>query len=621
MTISVDPGLTKKIRHCVWLVLLFLLYGCSFNNWKINKEIEMMTRHLDEITPHPVVDLPPPTSSAPTTTPPGSSNTTSQPQQRGTVPPAVGSSDQSTPASNGQTSKAASPPANGDVQTVAFIEQPGGSRTETPRPRKRLIIPPELPGADEPPLKLPEDRAEREKYLKELFPAIDPPPTLPPLAPGPEGHPMTLADLQRYAAMYNPAIKSALAAVEAAKGAVKQAGAYPNPTVFFEQDTVGTGPAGYEGFGMHQTVKTANKLKLQQASAMMDLMKAQLALRRAYTDVAYQVRGYYFAQLVAREAVKRDNALFRFSEEIYKIQLELLMTGGFAAVYEPIQLRTLVDQSRINLIQSQNVVGGSWKQLAAVIGLRDMPPTELAGRIDMPVPNYDYKTVLDKVLENHTDVRTAFKSLQQAQFNLELAKVTPIPDVDLNLLAQKDYTAPPNVIAHSLQFALPMPIWNQNKGGIKQAAELVAQAQAGVDVARNNLTITLADAFNRYQAARQVVRLSLRQVRDQIIYFRNLYARWQQQPEVIGLVDIINAQQTLATYLQQYITALGQQWQAVVDVANLLQTDDLFQTGPLQEMAPVPDLLKLLPPCRPVAPTGKPLSQQPASDRRDSHGT
>ena len=96
---------------------------------------------------------------------------------------------------------------------------------------------------------------------------------------------MTLADLQRLAATYSPAIKSAIAAVEAAKGAAKQAGAYPNPNFFFEQDTVGTGPGGYEGLGFNQVVKSGNKLKLQQAAAMMDLLNARLALRRAQIDV------------------------------------------------------------------------------------------------------------------------------------------------------------------------------------------------------------------------------------------------------------------------------------------------------------------------------------------------
>lgn len=403
---------------------------------------------------------------------------------------------------------------------------------------------------------------------------------------------MTLADLQRLAALYSPAIKSAEAAVEAAKGAAKQAGAYPNPTFFFEQDTVGTGPGGYEGFGIHQTVKTGNKLKLQQAAAVMDLLNARLALKRAYTDLAYQVRTNYFAVLVALESIKINGALYQFTNDIFRMQVDLV--GDRAAAYEALQLRALALQARFNLVQAQNQYRASWKQLAAALGLREMPPTELAGRVDMPVPVFDYNQVLARVLTNHTDVLTAFNSIEKAKFNLALARVTPIPDVDLNILAQKDYSAPPNLIVHSLQVSVPVPIWDQNLGNIKQAEGLLSQALTGPEQARNSLTNSLADAYNRYQTNLENVAISLQQVRDQLRAYRSLRARWNSD-QAVGFGDLVTSQQTLAGYIASYVSALGLQWTAVNDVANLLQTDDLFQIGPKKDMAPVPDLKQLTP--------------------------
>jgi outer membrane protein, heavy metal efflux system len=473
-------------------------------------------------------------------------------------------------------------------------------------PPRRLVVPPALPGADAPPItKFPEDPAHKRRYLRELFPPLPAAPQLRPTAPGPEGHPMSLADLQRLAALYSPAIKNAQAAVEAAKGAVKQAGAYPNPSFFFEQDTVGTGPGGYEGLGFNQVVKTANKLKLQQAAAMMDLQNARLALKRAYTDLAYQVRTDYFAVLVALESVKVNQALYEFTNEIYRVQVELV-EGTIAAPYEPLQLRPLAVQARFNLFQAQQQYLASWKQLAATLGLREMPRTEVAGRVDMPVPVFEYNEVLARVLAGHTDILTAFNSIQKARFNFELAKVTPVPDVTLNVLVQKDYTAPPNLFVHSLQFSLPMPVFDQNQGNIKQAQGQLSQALAGPDQARNSLTISLADAFNRYKSARENVEIAMLQCRDQVRAYRNLYARRQSDPTAVAFGDVVTAQQTLAGYIAGYVTALGLQWTAVNDVANLLQTDDLFQDGQRKETDPIPDLRQLsapegLSPCPPLS--------------------
>jgi cobalt-zinc-cadmium efflux system outer membrane protein len=473
------------------------------------------------------------------------------------------------------------------LELIAF-EQP------EKKPPPRLVIPGELPGADAKPItKFPEDPVQKKLAIQKLFPPLPPAPKLQPTAPGPEGRPMTLADLQRLAATYSPAIKSAEAAVEAAKGAVTQAGAYPNPSFFFEQDTVGTGNSGYNGFGFNQTIKTANKLKLQQAAAMMDLLNAKLALKRAYTDLSYQVRTNYFAVLVAWESVKINDALYRFTDEIYRVQVELV-EGAQSAPYEPMQLRPLALQARFNLIQAQNQYLASWKQLAATLGLRDMPPTELAGRVDMPVPVFEYNDVLARVLANHTDVLTAANAIMKAKFNVQLAKVTPIPDVDLNFLVQKDSTSPPNLFVHSLQVSVPVPVFDQNVGNIKQAEGQLSQASASHEQARNTLTNALADAYNRYETNRENVDLALQQIRDQVRAYRSLYERRQSLPGDVGFGDVVTAQQTLAGYIAGYVTALGAQWLAVSDVANLLQTDDLFQVGPTREVAPVPNVKDFL---------------------------
>jgi cobalt-zinc-cadmium efflux system outer membrane protein len=548
-----------------------VLSGCWSASARVDREVDELTARIDHLEIHPAHDQ------------------TSVAAPEITLPPP-----RPEPSPTLETTSGTLPRRSAALRAVAF-QQP------EKKPPPRLVIPPGLPGVDAPPItKFPEDPAQKKRYIQELFPPLPSAPQLVPAAPGPEGRPMTLADLQRLAAIYSPAIKSAEAAVEAAKGAAKQAGAYPNPTFFFEQDTVGTGPGGYEGLGFNQVVKTANKLKLQQAAAMMDLLNARLALKRAYTDLAYQVRTNYFAVLVAREGVKINAALYDFTDEIYRVQVELV-EGALAAPYEPMQLRPLAIQARFNLVQAQQQYLASWKQLAATLGLRDMPPTELAGRVDMPVPVFEYNDVLARVVARHTDVLTALNSIQRARFNLELAKVTPVPDVTVNFLLQKDYTAPPNLLVHSLQFGFPVPIFDQNLGGIKQAEGQLVQAMAGPEQARNTLTTSLADAYNRYVANRENVDITMQQIRDQVRAYRNLYARRQSDPASVGFGDVVTAQQTLAGYIASYVTALGLQWTAVNDVANLLQIDDLFQTGPKQEVAPVPDLKQLAPPFGPPA--------------------
>src|SRR5262249_45696025 len=152
-----------------------------------------------------------------------------------------------------------------------------------------------------------------------------------------------LADLQQLAMGNSPLIKQAAADVEAARGALIQAGAYPNPTAGFAAGTIGQGAApekqataGQPGGFVSPTIKTAGKLRLAQAAEEQNLRNAEYALRRAQFDLMAQVRGGYFAVLSAQESERVALAFARFTEAIYRIQVGQLK-AGLVADYEPLQ--------------------------------------------------------------------------------------------------------------------------------------------------------------------------------------------------------------------------------------------------------------------------------------------
>jgi hypothetical protein len=64
-------------------------------------------------------------------------------------------------------------------------------------------------------------------------------------------------------------------------------------------------------------------------------------------------------------------------------------------------------------------------------------------------------------------------------------------------------------------------------------------------------------------------------LQDQVQTCRAIYQRYQQEGDAVDFNDVVTSQQALATAVSTYIQALGEQWQAVVDMAGLLQLDDL----------------------------------------------
>jgi cobalt-zinc-cadmium efflux system outer membrane protein len=515
-----------------------------------------------------------------------------------------------------------------EVDTLAQNAQPPGPRPPVAPGRTgrglegRPRIPAALPGASAEPIRNVAEMTakQREEYFRQLFPATPPLGPNPQPQPGPNGRPLSLADLQQIALAYNPAVQSAAVAVEAAKGAAIQAGAYPNPTFGYEADTVGTAnTAGYQGVFFDQTIKTANKLKLAQAAAVMDLLNAQLAFKKAQADTMAAVRGGYFAVLVAQETVKVNEALVTFTEESFRIQVGQI-AGTVAAPYEPMQLRALAYQAQAALVQARAAYLAAWKQLTVALGRTDLPLTELAGSVDVAVPRFEYNDVLRRVLGTHTDLRTAYNDIRKARYNLRLAQVTPVPDATLHTVYQKDATTPPRLLVYTVQLGFTLPILDQNRGAIIQAQGQLMQAMEEPHNVTDNLVNTLADAFNRYEANRLLVEYYRDRILPDLVRgYRGVRTRYNIAPAPQGEVsfgDVVTAQQTLATGIATYLTALGAQWTAVVDLAHVLQADELFAEGGGAaggQAVPVCDLQRLLalPCCHPCGPLPSGTPQPP----------
>jgi cobalt-zinc-cadmium efflux system outer membrane protein len=495
-----------------------------------------------------------------------------------------------------------------DVQTTALMQQASNATQKAPdgRPRIDVTIPPEIPGSETPRLQVPKDPAAAKAALERIYPELPPLPAEPVAVPGPDSQPYTLAALQQLAATNSPQLRQAAADVEAARGNLIQARAYPNPTVGWNVQPSNDGStAGVQGPFIDQTIKFAGKLKLARAAAQMDFRNAELALKRARSDLATGVRNAYYGVLVAKETVRVTRALARFTDDIYRLQVRL-REGGFAAPYEPAALRAQAYITRLAYKQAIQTYIYSWKQLVAALGLRQLPLTEVAGRIDAVIPYYDFDSVRDYALRNHTDVLIALNGLDKARYNLKLAQITPYPDVDVNVAFLKEYALLPKQFVHTVTIGVPFPIWDRNKGATIAAEAALMRASEESHRVEESLTTTLATAYMGYKNNLEALEYYRKFILpDQVRYYRGVLDRRQiDQSAAFG--DLVTAQQTLVTNVTSYLGILGSLWMSVVSVADLLQTDDLFQLGQPLAVPAVPDLeaLPSWPCCHECPPPG-----------------
>jgi cobalt-zinc-cadmium efflux system outer membrane protein len=189
-------------------------------------------------------------------------------------------------------------------------------------------LPKEVPGAGVPPLSLPErdpnDLTPRNEAIDRLFPELPAPPKV---APTPSGAraPMSLDAIKEMALQNSPLLQQAQADIESAIGTAVQSGTHPNPTVGYEADTVNSlGSRNYQGVFFTQLIKTGGKLELARAADNVALMNRQLALRRSRFDLLARTQANYYQVLVAQETLRATEAFVRFSNEVYRIQVDQL---------------------------------------------------------------------------------------------------------------------------------------------------------------------------------------------------------------------------------------------------------------------------------------------------------
>jgi len=460
-------------------------------------------------------------------------------------------------------------------------------------------LPADLPGAETPPFSLqrkdadgkPLDAAKQKENVLKLYNDFDTLTIEPHALPDHINGVTRLEDLQQLARQNHPGLRAAAASVESTRGLMIQAGLPPNPNVGYQADTVRTlNTLGYHGAYLQQTFILARKLGLAAQAAAVDYANAEVSQRKTWITVQSNVRRSYFQVLGARKRVVLSRALSELSESAYQAQIKLVVAGD-AAPYEPLQLRVLTTQARASVIRAQQDSIAAWRTLAAAVGLPNLAPSALDGRIDCPVPEIIYENALARMTAVHTDLKIAENLIGKNRTLVTLADRVPIPDLNVGFVLQRDYTFTPGTNTYNLMVGGAVPVLNQNQGNrISARAELVRSIQLVADT-ENQLTGKLAPMFGTYEANRQIAKsFRTEALSDQVRAYRGIYQRYLTEPSGISFNDVIVGQQTVAGVLNQYIDVLQSQWQSTVDLGEMLQVDDLFQMGELSDVAEIPVL-------------------------------
>jgi cobalt-zinc-cadmium efflux system outer membrane protein len=173
-----------------------------------------------------------------------------------------------------------------------------------------------------------------------------------------------------------------------------------------------------------------------------------------------------------------------------------------------------------------------------------------------------------------------------------------VPDVEVNAGLFKEHTIFPLQNYFQITLSVPVPFFDRNQGNIRAASAALVRAAEQPHAVEVSLTTGLAMAYATYKnnlASVEYYRANI--LPDQVRYYRGVFERRKVDPGA-AFGDLVQAQQTLVTDVTSYLGILNSLWTSVVNVADYLQTDDLFQLGGTLELPQLPDFDELHPlPC------------------------
>ena len=390
--------------------------------------------------------------------------------------------------------------------------------------------------------------------------------------PLPRREGLTLQTLEQMALSNNPAVSQSSARVQALRGKWVQVGLPPNPTAGYTAGEVGNdGRAGQQGGYVGQTFITAGKLQRDRAVVAAEIARAEQQLAATQRRVLTDVRKSYYQALLAQRRVELAEELLQVTSDAAEASKSLVEAEEIP-VAGLLQTEIRQENSRVFLRTAKNAQEQAWRRLSAVVSGPVLPQQALEGDVTKLPEQLDWQDQLVRLQSESPEIAAAVADMERARRALNRASVEAVPDISTQVSVQ--YDAASDYTIAGVQVGMPIPLWNRNQGGIRQAQAEITEAERNIQRIEQNLNQRLADAFRTYSDSQVTAKNYAADILPRSERTLALVRKGYEQGEV-GYLDLLAAQQTYSQTNLAYLDALAELWRSYVLIDGLLLDESL----------------------------------------------
>ncbi|MEC5385095.1 TolC family protein [Uliginosibacterium sp. H3] len=378
------------------------------------------------------------------------------------------------------------------------------------------------------------------------------------------GAALTEREAMQRALAHSPWLRAAGREVEAANGAVDQGGARPNPELSYEmEDTRKASRTNTVILSQPLELGGKRAARISAAERGRDVASAQLSVRRA--ELRAQVQAGFREILAAQESLHQGDESLALAQRATQAAARRVQAGS-ASPQEATRARLEESGARLARAQAEAALGAARDRLAALWGIAQADFTRVEGRFD-ELPLVPTREALLSRLDNAPALAVANNEATRRQALTQVEQSRRYPDLNVSVGVKRDAEVGRNQAV--LGVSIPLPLFDSNRGNLREALARREQALDELAVTRASVSAELMQARDRLLLSRleadSLTNESLPGAQSALDAATRGYELGK-----FGFLDVLDAQRSLFQLKTQRLRAWIEAHKAAGDIARLL---------------------------------------------------
>lgn len=386
----------------------------------------------------------------------------------------------------------------------------------------------------------------------------------------PEPAELSLRDALALTLQANPELAAFSQEVRTTEAALLQADVWPNPVLEIGADNLSNARKADAGDRTHsiqigQLIELGGKraARIRLAETGRDLANWDYEAKRI--AVLAQVAQRFVDVLASQRRETLTEEIFGLAKQVADTVAKRVQAGKVSPVEET-KARLALASTEVELEQAKRELVSARKVLGALWGESDPRFRSAVGDLAQRVPLPSYEQLADRV-RNNPELARWSSEIARRQAGVEAERAKAVPDITLSAgvtrFSQFDDRA------YMVGIAIPLPVFDRNRGGILEASRRLDKADDERRAAAIRLDTELAHTWHRLAGVDKEIQIL------RTILLPGAQSAFDAATKGYGLgkfgfLDVLDAQRTLFQSRSQYLRALADYQRGVSEIERLI---------------------------------------------------